>query len=58
MSEATRPNPVPVTAEERSRPVYRLLARAAILLARRHSNPPEPENPIPDNSGCEEGNHA
>jgi hypothetical protein len=46
MSENTPTNPVPVTAEEQSRPVFRLLAKAAILLARLHDQSETPAEPV------------
>jgi hypothetical protein len=59
VSEEPSSPPVQVTGEEHSRPVFRLLARAAILLAQRHKSPPPAAEPAPvTEQADEEGDHA
>lgn len=57
MSEESTPRPARISAEEHSRPVFRLLARAFILLARQQADeqPPGPADPDTDKRG---GDHA
>lgn len=58
MSDEPSMPPLPVTAEERTRPVFRLLAKAAILLARHHREPlPSPDEPAADDQ-ARGGDHA
>lgn len=57
MTEQPPTNAVPIRAEEHSRPVFRLLARAAILLARL-SSPPATTTPAADSATDEEADDA
>lgn len=56
MSEEQSSNPVRIAAEERSRPVFRLLARAFILLAQQQAAEQPPPAPTEQN-GEEEGGY-
>lgn len=58
MSEEPTPNPVQITAEEHSRPVFRLLARAFILLARQHQAAEPPPEPNVNPNGDEGDGHG
>ena len=58
MSEEPSSPPVRVTGEEHSRPVFRLLAKAAILLARHHKPSSPPDEPAADDRAEEEGDHV
>jgi hypothetical protein len=54
MREEPPTNAVPITAEERSRPVFRLLARAFILLARQQQPAEPPLKPFTE-TGDDQG---